>query len=41
MKGLFDKWQKTLGGYYRSIYKGKKVSPWHHYQLQVIEQEMQ
>lgn len=37
---MFKKWQSNLNGYYRKIYKGTKISPWHHYQLKVIEEEM-
>ena len=38
---MYEKWQKILEGYYRKIYKGIKISPWHHYQLNVIEAEME
>jgi hypothetical protein len=41
MTKKFEKWQKTIDKYYRKHLKGELISPWHHYQLQILEREMQ
>ena len=36
----FEQWRQHLTKYYRETYKGIIVSPYHHYQMQVLEDEM-
>ena len=40
IQNLFEKWEKLIDKYFREIYKGKVISPWHFYQLQIVEKDM-
>ena len=37
---LFKKWESQINEYFRDTYKGKIISPWHYYKLQIIERDM-
>lgn len=36
----FDNWKASLTQYYRATFKGVIISPWHHYQMRILEDDM-
>lgn len=40
MDKIFEVWKTTMKNYYRKMYKGVKISPWHHYKAKNLDNEL-